>query len=138
MSSNFKTGVAARNAALDAKCALLNGGTIKIYDGSPPTNPGDASTGTLLATLTFGSPAFNTASSGTTTAHTITSDTSASGSGTAGYFRMRPSGGSDTSAVYQGTVGTSGADLNLSGSGVITIGDTVSISAYTLTDPDIC
>ncbi len=136
MANDFKTGIAARNAALDAKCTLLDGGTVDIYSGSPPTNPGDASTGVLLVSPTFGSPAFASASSGTTTANAIGSATAVA-SGTAGYFRMRPSGGGDTSAVYQGTVGTSGCDLNLNSTTIVS-GNTVAISAYNLTDPDIC
>jgi hypothetical protein len=52
----------ARNAAVDAVAALLNSGTIKVYDGSMPASPATAVTSqTLLATLTFNSTAFGTA-----------------------------------------------------------------------------
>ena len=45
-------------ADVDAITAKLNSGLIKIYTGSQPTDANQTSTGTLLATLTFGSTAF--------------------------------------------------------------------------------
>ncbi len=134
MASNFKIGTAARNAASDAIAALLNSGTIKHYTGSPPTNVSDASSGTLLATNTFGATAFGSSSTGTATANAITSDTNAAASGTAGYFRARASGGGDTAAIFQGTTGTSGCDLNFDNN-VFVAGGTVAITSFTLTTP---
>jgi dTDP-4-amino-4,6-dideoxygalactose transaminase len=62
------------------------------------------------------------------TASAITSDTSATG-GTAAKFKVTDS---DSNIVFSGTVGTSGADLNLS-SLAIGAGDTVSVSSFTYT-----
>ena len=71
----------------------MNGGSIQIRTGSQPTNVSDAAGGTLLGTLSFGATAFGAGSTGTATANSITSDTSADNSGTAGHARFLSSGG---------------------------------------------
>lgn len=60
-------------------------GRINIYTGSAPASPDSGMTGTLLATLVMGSPAFGSASAGVVTANGITGDLSADATGTAGY-----------------------------------------------------
>lgn len=82
------------------------------------------------ATLTFAATAFGASSTGTATAGTIVSDTSATGGTVTDYTVFDGVG----TAIWQGAVATSGSDLNLS-STTIGIGDTVSISAFTLTVP---
>lgn len=89
----FRLGTTARNASVDAVAALLNGGSIQIRTGPQPTNVSDAAQGTLLATLPFSPTAFASSSGGTATANTITSDTSADNSGTAGHARFLNSSG---------------------------------------------
>jgi|SRR5580698_1176571 hypothetical protein len=120
-------------AAVNAACVLLNSGFIKIYTGSQPALDGSV-TGTLLATLTFSSTAFATATASggtvTATANSITSGT-AGNTGTAGYFALVESGGS--TVVATGSVGTSGADMNLN-SLSISSGATVSCSSFTITE----
>lgn len=122
------------NAAVNAATALLNSGFIKIYSGSQPSLDGSV-TGTLLATLTFGATAFGSASASagtvTATANSITSGT-AGATNTAGYFALVESGGS--TVVATGSVGTSGADLNLNSTS-ISSGATVSCSSFTITEP---
>ena len=119
-------------AAVNAFTALLNSGSIKIYTGTQPALNG-ALTGTLLVTMTFGATAFAsaTASGGTVTgtANAITSGTAAA-TGTAGYHALVKSDG--TTVVATGTVGTSGADLNLNTLS-ISSGNTVSCSSYLVT-----
>ena len=83
-----------------------------------------------VATLAMSDPAFGAAASGSITANAISDDTSATG-GTAALFKVTDSAGTE---VYRGTVGTSGADLNLS-SLSIGAGDTVSISSLVYTAP---
>lgn len=124
---------AARNAQLDAiTTAIGASGLLRIYDGSRPAGPGTAvSTQTLLAELTLGSSAFGSASNGSMTANAITSDLSANASGTATWYRITTSGGT---AVVDGKVGTSGADLNLN-SVALSSGAAVSISSFTLSAP---
>ena len=122
-------------ASVNAVTALLNSGFIKIYTGAQPALNG-AVTGTLLATMTFSATAFPaaTASAGTVTAtaNAITSGT-AGNTGTAGYHALLKSDG--TTIVATGSVGTSGADLNLNTLS-ITSGNTVSCSSYLITQPE--
>ena len=60
----------------------------------------------------------------------ITSDTSADNTGTATFFRALESDG--TTVVFQGTVGTSGAELNLNTTSIVQLG-TVSVTSLTYT-----
>lgn len=125
---------AARNAAADAVADLVDAGTppgkLKIYSGTMPTTVNDALAGnTLLAELTMSATAFGAASSGVATAAVITSDSSADASGTASFFRVTNAAGT---AIMQGSVGTSGADLNLSSTS-ITAGGTVAVTSFTYT-----
>lgn len=123
----------AGNAALDALVDSLDGGapgTIKVYTGSRPASPDDAATGTLLATFTLSNPAFGAAASKSATLNSVASVTAAA-TGTAGYFRAANSAGT---AKFDGTVGTSGAELNLNTTS-ITSGGTVAITSGTVTIP---
>jgi len=134
MASNFKIGTSCRNAMCDAAVDRLDSGTIAIRTGSPPTNVGDASSGTLLGTCTFGATAFGAASTGTATANAITSDTSADNSGTAGYFRVYPNGAGDTAADWQGTCGTASVDLVFDNATIVA-GGIIAITSMTFTMP---
>lgn len=121
---------ASRQAACDAIVDLLDGGTVVIYTGSAP-DPDVAATGTLLGTLTFGTPAFGAADTdGIATANAITQDSSADNSGTPGYFRCLSSGAAN---VYQGSAGVGSGDLNLSSAPVA--GEPIQISSLTLQVP---
>lgn len=119
-------------AGVDAEAALLNSGTLQIYSGGQPALNG-ALTGTLLVTLTFGVTAFasSTASAGTVTAtaNSITNGTAAN-TGTAGYFALVKS--DTTTVVMTGSVGTSGADLNLSTLSIVA-GAVVTCTSFTIT-----
>jgi hypothetical protein len=131
MANNPKISNAAASAEADATTALLNSGYLRIYDGTQPTNADTAvSTQTLLAELRFGATAFGAASNGVATANSITADSSANATGTAAWFRALKSDG--TSAIFDGSVGTSGADLNL-GSTALQSGAQVSVTSFTYT-----
>jgi hypothetical protein len=132
MATNPVLGVAARNASVAAIGTLLNGGKIEIRTGSQPANPDTAATGTLLGTLTLSATAFGSASTGTITANAITGDSSADNSGTAAWFRAYKSDG--TTGVIDGTVGTSGADMNLSSTSIVA-GGTINLTSWTITQP---
>lgn len=131
----FRLSTSARNAACDAVVDLIDGGagagTIAIRTGSQPTNVGDADTGTLLGTLTFSDPAFGAASTGTATASSITSDTNADASGTAGHFRIKDS---SPAIIADGTCGQGSGDLSFDNN-VIVAGGTIAISSFTVTQP---
>lgn len=136
MASNFKLGTAGRNAGVNAITALLNGGRMELRTGSPPTNVGDASSGTLLATLTFNATAAGSASGGTGTFNSITSDTNVDASGDVGYFRAYATGGADTAAIFQGTAGEAAdtPDMTFDEKSFVA-GGTAAITSLTLSIP---
>lgn len=111
-------------AALDAGAGAA---LIRIYDGLRPSTGGAATT--LLAELTCTDPAAAAPASGVLTFSTITQDASANATGTATWFRMVDSTGS---AVLDGSVGTSGSDLNLTTTSIVAT-QPVSISSATIT-----
>lgn len=133
MSLNPKLAVARRNEALDALLNNANSGFLRIYDGAQPTDA-DTAIGAqaLLAELTMNATAFAAASGGAASANAITQDASANASGTATWFRLVESGGSNV--VMDGSVGTSGANLNLN-SVAISSGAAVSVTSFTVTFP---
>lgn len=112
MANNFKRTNLAVTTEADNICTLLNSGYLRIYDGTQAATA-DTAVGAqvLLAELRFGATAFGAASNGVATANAITSDTANNATGTASWFRALKSDG--TTAVFDGSVGTSGADLNL-------------------------
>jgi hypothetical protein len=123
---------AAAKAAADAVCALCNGGTIQIRSGAQPANANTAATGTLLVTLTFSATAFAAAVANVATANAIGS-ANAVATGTATWFRALKSDG--TTVVFDGSVGTSASDLNLS-STALTSGGNVAVSSFTYTQTE--
>jgi hypothetical protein len=129
----LRISTAARNAAGDAITDLLDvggAGTIDVRTGSQPATPGDAATGTLLVTFTLSATSFGAWSSGSATLASVAAATAAA-TGTAGWFRVKNNAGT---AVIDGTVGTSGAELNLSTVSIVSAG-TVTITSGTLTMP---
>lgn len=134
MANNPKRSHAAANAAVDAMAALLNTGYLRIYDGTQATDANTAvGAQTLLAELRFGATAFGAGSNGVATANAITDDSSANATGTASWFRALKSDG--TSVVCDGSVGTSGADLNLNTTSIVS-GAAVSVTSFTLTESE--
>jgi hypothetical protein len=122
---------------LDAKAALLSGGTLQVYTGDQPGLNGSL-TGTLLVTLTFGSPAFAgaVASGGIATAfaNPIASGVAVA-SGTPGYYALVTSSGQTvlTGSVGDGSV--SGSSLTIPGLS-IAAGATIGCSAFSLTQSE--
>ena len=130
MALNPKLAVARRNAALDAAFdTVLNSGSLRIYDGTQPTDA-DTALGAqvLLAQLTLNATAFAAASAGSKAANAISDDTSANATGTATWGSLVTSGGT---RLFDFSVGTSGADLNLN-SVAISSGATVSVTSFTV------
>lgn len=123
-------------------------GRLNIYTGAPPaagaavggkaSPANEIATGTLLGTLNLSSDAFAAAANGAIALNTVTSDTNADASGTAGYFVLYRS--SDTALTARatatdrrlmGTVGTSGADMTIDNAAIL-LGGTIALSAWTL------
>ena len=118
-----------------ARTDLGTSALFKIYAGGQPADTSTATTAanTVLASLTMGTTqafatALSTAAASYTTVLQITADSSAT-AGTAAWFSITKSTGT---RVIDGSVGTSGADLNLN-STTITTNSTVSVSAFTIT-----
>lgn len=118
---------AAARAKLDALTALLNGGSLSIYDSSS----------NLLATLGLGSPAFAAAvdasPNATATANAITPDTNVS-AGIAWFFIARSSTSAD---VITGSAGGSGDGKELTlDNKTFTTGGTVTITSWVITEKE--
>jgi len=122
---------AAANAAANAVGPLCNGGTIEIRSGTQPASANAAATGTLLVTLTWAATAFGAAAAGVITAAAIGA-ANAVATGTAAWFRAKGSGGA---TVFDGSVGASGCDINLS-SVNLTTGGNVALSSFTYTQTE--
>ena len=105
----MNTAQATATAGLNAMNALLNGGTLSIYTGTIPASPQAGATWTFSGTA-FSAPTFvssNMESTATLASNTVTPVAN----GTGGYARSFKSDG--TTPVCDYTVGTSGADINL-------------------------
>lgn len=124
--NNISTTV--RNAMCDAFVDAIDTGSA---DAGGDLNIYSAGFAALLASPTFGNPAFGAAATGVATANAITDESNAPASGTAAVLRIADR---DNATHSEGTVGTSGEDLNLN-TVSITSGDTVAITSATVTMP---
>lgn len=121
--------VAVNNARLDAIESTIGASAkLRIYTGTVPANCAAAATGTLLIEIALPSDWMN-AASGASKTKLGTWSGSATGTGTAGYFRIVDNAGTTTG--LQGTVGTSGADLIVDNTS-INATQTVTINTFTL------
>lgn len=131
---------------------VMRDGVLKIYSGSQPSSPDEAVSGTLLATITVSNGAFvagafdNGLEFGDAASGAISK---ASGevwsglgivAGTAGWFRFcaNPTdagAASTTLPRIDGSIGTSGADLNMSSTS-IAVSATYTIDSFTFTLPE--
>ena len=109
--AHAQTLLTSTKTAIDAGTAAV----IEIYDGTPPTDADTAIGAQVkLATLTMNATAFGSVSDDTPgaimTAAAITPDSSADATGTAAWFRLSTQAAG--TVIFQGTVGTSGANIN--------------------------
>ena len=106
-------------------------GTLKIYDntGGTPASATAAALGNVLVSMPCAAT-FGTTTGGVLTVGAIT-QTNATATGTASYVRFDTSA---TSSIVQGTTATSGADLNLNTTSVVSGGPVV-VSSFTMTAP---
>jgi hypothetical protein len=133
MSLQFSTTY--RNNLLDSfETTTGTAARIKIFTGSPPANCGTADSGTLLADITCPSDWMAAASSGSKAKSGTFQDTSADGTGTAGYFRVYASDG--TTCHAQGTVTATGGggDMTVDNTSFAS-GQSFTIATFTLTAP---
>lgn len=122
--------VTLRNLMLDEITTRAGASALlRIYDGTRPATGGTATT--LLAELTCNATFAPAASGGVLTLNAITQDASANATGTATWFRIVKSDG--TTHVLDGSVGTSGSDLNLTTTSIVAT-QPVSITSFTITE----
>jgi hypothetical protein len=125
--------VTLRNAQLDAvETTISTAPLLRILTGSPPATCATAQSGTLLVEMTLPSDWMAAASSGSKAKSGTWQDTSADGTGTAGYFRIVDSGG--TTCHVQGTVTATGGGGDLTLDNVsIAATQSVTISSFSIT-----
>lgn len=129
MASNLNYSNGTRDAQQNGLITYAGtGAIISIYTGTQPANANTALSGnTKLVDLVI-SGAFGTDSNGTLTFSTVSNGTAVA-TGTATFFRITKSDG--TTVVMDGSVDTSGADMNISSTSIST-GQTVSITSGTI------
>lgn len=109
--------------------ALGTNSVVEIRTGAAP-GPGNTATGTLLASVTIATWTAATPAAGQVTGSNPAAVT-ISASGTAAHFRVKTSGGT---AILEGTVGTSAADMILDSVALVS-GGSLDIGAPVLTIP---
>lgn len=126
---------AARNALLDAiETAVGTTPYLDIRSGAQPVDCSSADSGTELEHMALPSD-WMAAASGGTKAKAGTWTGSADASGTAGHFRVKDS--ADTACHMQGSVtGTGGGGQLELDNVAIASGQTITITAFTLTAPN--
>lgn len=133
MASALHMSNAAVNAEADALARLLDAGFIKLYTGTQPATADTALSGnTLLGTLGVNATSAPAASAGVLTFNAVSSDTTADNTGTATFYRALKSDA--TSVVMDGSVGTSGADMNINAVAIVA-GAQIDITSWTHTVP---
>lgn len=123
-----------RNNRLDqVESTTGTAAVLKLRTGAPPADVATADSGTVVASMTLPSDWMNAAASGQKTLLGTWQDTSADNAGTVGHFRLYQSDG--TTKHLQGTVTATGGggDMTLDNN-VLTAGQSVSITTFTLTD----
>jgi len=125
----------ARDTGLDAKLALLNGGTLQFFAAPKPADANTALSGqTLLASCAFGSPAFAASVDGVATANAVANGVGLL-VGTLGWARGFKAAGVTTVGDFSvGMVG-SDADVLLATLGIDTV-HAVNVNAMTVTSQD--
>lgn len=125
--------VAVRNARLDQVESIIGtAAQLRIYTGTQPADCATAASGSLLCTITLPSDWMNAASTGTKTKLGTWQGTASAG-GTAGYFRLYDSTGTTCGAQGSVTATGGGGDLQVDNTSIAN-GQTVTVSAFTLTD----
>lgn len=133
MASNLKIAQATAQAEANALVgAFTNSSQVQIYSGTQPATPETALSGnTLLATVVLPASSAFSSSNGVMTAAAISNVTIAA-TGTATFFRWTKSDG--TTVIADGSIGTSGADMNLN-SVALQSGAVLATSGFTFTIP---
>jgi len=126
-----QSSIAECNAALDARNAKLNTGTVEIRSGAA-ADIDSAPTGTVLVTFTLPGTAFGSASARAATMNAVTAVTATVANAGSQVHYVAKESGSAVSRV--GSAGTGGTDMILN---TLTwgIGDDVSVTSWTTSQP---
>lgn len=130
---SLQESVSVRNARLDAiETTVGTAPLFRIYSGSPPADCATTASGTLLAECTLPSDWMANASAGAKAKSGTWQDTSANNTGTAGYFRIYDSAG--TNCHVQGTVTATGGggDLTVDNTSFAS-GQSFTVNTFTIT-----
>jgi len=126
------------NSMTDLITAIGSTGYLMILSGTQPASVATVDSGTELVDMPLSSTA-GTASGGVLTFGSITA-TAAVATGTAAHWLLCTTSSvancvavSSTTRIAQGSVGTSGADLNFAGGVSFTSGETISVTSFTIT-----
>lgn len=131
----IQASVAIRNAWGNAIPSTIGASAVmRWYTGTAPANAAAAATGTVLATLNLPATYFSAASSGAISLTGTWEDTSADGTGTAGYFRIYET--TITTCGLQGTITATGGggDITLDNTNIVA-GQDCKANTFTLTMP---
>jgi hypothetical protein len=124
-----------RNSRVDLIRSTIDagatGGLLRIYAGSKPAK-GAAPAGLLLAEIVLADPC-GSSTGGVLTITTPRTDTSANNTGTAAFFYLTDSTGA---FVCDGDVATSGSDLNVTTTSIVS-GQPVEITSLTITEGNV-
>lgn len=129
MASNLKYSNGTRDAQQQGLITYAGSGAIiHIYQGTQPADANTAISGqTLLVSLTV-TGSFGTDSDGTITLSSVANGTAVA-TGTAQFFRITKS--DNSTVIMDGSVGTSGADMNLNNTSIAST-QVVSITSGTI------
>ncbi len=126
--------VAVRNAKNDQwETTVGTAPLFRIYTGSMPADCATAASGTKIVEMTLPSDWMAASASGTKAKSGTWSSTGIT-AGTAGYYRIYDSAG--TNCHEQGTVGQGSGDLSLDNTNIAT-GQTVTISTFSRTEGNV-
>jgi sulfur carrier protein ThiS len=111
MAHEVKLSTACANIEANAMAVALNGGYIRLYDGSKPATGDEVVSGqTLLAEVTFDTPAFVLSVDGSVVANPLTGDPAANNNGQATWGRLFQA---DGTPMMDGLVGVTGSGSDI-------------------------
>lgn len=135
MASNLNYSAALRTSQMAAIATAAGASAVlTLYSGTQPASPDTAITSQVALSTHTCAATFGAAANGVLTVGAIGNGTGTAGAGAgtaATWYRLTTSAGT---ALIDGSVGTSGADLNLTGTTSIATGQQVSVTSWTLTN----
>lgn len=131
MATNPHLSIIARNRALDAALDVLNGGTVKYYDGTQPATVETALSGnTLIVSMALSATAWAPAASAAKVLGAVTGASAVATTTAITWGSFVTSGGV---RVRDFSIGTSGTDLVLTGGPGVSVGTPMTFTSWTET-----